>query len=150
MKDKIMRRVPIVELNYKVDNKSVYLIKKDNDIQFTTVPLYATRFDSYDEAHSVANSVNGKISEIALTGTLYLTYVVYNLNDGHDTDNIGIFDDFDEAKKVLLEYIESNDMDFDSEERYEITTEDGPFTIYAERVGEQMAGIAAVDSYLDL
>ena len=47
-------------------------------------------------------------------------------------------------------YIEANDMDFDSEEKYEITTEDGPFTIYTERVGEQMAGITAVDSYLEL
>lgn len=150
MKDKIMRRVPIVELNYKVDNKSVYLIKKDNDIQFTTVPLYATRFYSYDEAQSVANSVNGKISEIALTGTLYLTYVVYNLNDGHDTDNIGIFDDFESAKKVLLAYIEANELDFNREEKYEITTENGPFAIYAENKGEQMAGIASVDSYLDL
>lgn len=81
---------------------------------------------------------------------LYLSYVVYNLSDGHDTDNIGIFDDFESAKKVLLAYIEANDVDFDSEEKYEITTEDGPFTIYAENKGEQMAGIAAVDSYLDL
>lgn len=81
---------------------------------------------------------------------LYLPYVVYNLSDGHDTDNIGIFDDFEAAKKVLLAYIEANDMDFDGEERYEITTEDGPFTIYAENKGEQTAGIAAVDSYLDL
>ena len=81
---------------------------------------------------------------------LYLAYVVYNLNDGHDTDNIGIFDNFEAAKKVLLAYIEANDMDFDSEEKYEITTEDGPFTIYAENKGEQMAGIAQVDSYLEL
>ena len=81
---------------------------------------------------------------------LYLAYVVYNLSDGHDTDNIGIFDDFDAAKKVLLAYIEANNMDFDGEEKYEITTEDGPFTIYAENKGEQMAGIASVDSYLGL
>lgn len=81
---------------------------------------------------------------------LYLSYVVYNLNDGHDTDNIGIFDNFEAAKKVLLAYIEANDMDFDSEEKYEITTEDGPFTIYADNKGEQMAGIAQVDSYLEL
>ena len=81
---------------------------------------------------------------------LYLSYVVYNLSDGHDTDNIGIFDDFESAKKVLLAYIEANDMDLDGEEKYEITTEDGPFTIYAENKGEQMAGIAQVDSYLDL
>ena len=81
---------------------------------------------------------------------LYLAYVVYNLSDGHDTNNIGIFEDFEAAKKVLLAYIEANDMDFDSEEKYEITTEDGPFTIYAENKGEQMAGIAQVDSYLEL
>ena len=81
---------------------------------------------------------------------LYLAYVVYNLSDGHDTDNIGIFEDFEAAKKVLLAYIEANDMDFDSEEKYEITTEDGPFTIYADNKGEQMAGIAQVDSYLEL
>ena len=81
---------------------------------------------------------------------LYLAYVVYNLSDGHDTDNIGIFDDFEAAKKVLLAYIEANDMDLDSEEKYEITTEEGPFTIYAENKGEQMAGIAQVDSYLEL
>lgn len=81
---------------------------------------------------------------------LYLSYIVYNLNDGHDTDNIGIFDNFEAAKKVLLAYIEANDMDFDSEEKYEITTEDGPFTIYADNKGEQMAGIAQVDSYLEL
>ena len=81
---------------------------------------------------------------------LYLAYVVYNLSDGHDTDNIGIFEDFEAAKKVLLAYIEANDMDLDGEEKYEITTEDGPFTIYAENKGEQMAGIAQVDSYLDL
>ena len=81
---------------------------------------------------------------------LYLAYVVYNLSDGHDTDNIGIFDSFEAAKKVLLAYIEANDMDLDGEEKYEITTEDGPFTIYAENKGEQMAGIAQVDSYLEL
>ena len=81
---------------------------------------------------------------------LYLSYVVYNLSDGHDTNNIGIFDDFEAAKKVLLAYIEANDMDLDGEEKYEITTEDGPFTIYAENKGEQMAGIAQVDSYLEL
>ena len=81
---------------------------------------------------------------------LYLAYVVYNLSDGHDTDNIGIFEDFEAAKKVLLAYIEANDMDLDGEEKYEITTEDGPFTIYAENKGEQMAGIASVDSYLGL
>ena len=81
---------------------------------------------------------------------LYLAYVVYNLSDGHDTDNIGIFEDFEAAKKVLLAYIEANDMDLDGEEKYEITTEDGPFTIYAENKGEQMAGIAQVDSYLEL
>ena len=81
---------------------------------------------------------------------LYLAYVVYNLSDGHDTDNIGIFEDFEATKKVLLAYIEANDMDLDGEEKYEITTEDGPFTIYAENKGEQMAGIAQVDSYLDL
>ena len=81
---------------------------------------------------------------------LYLSYVVYNLSDGHDTNNIGIFEDFEAAKKVLLAYIEANDMDFDSEEKYEITTEDGPFTIYADNKGEQMAGIAQVDSYLEL
>ena len=81
---------------------------------------------------------------------LYLAYVVYNLSDGHDTNNIGIFEDFEAAKKVLLAYIEANDMDFDSEEKYEITTEDGPFTIYADNKGEQMAGIAQVDSYLEL
>ena len=81
---------------------------------------------------------------------LYLAYVVYNLSDGHDTDNIGIFEDFEAAKKVLLAYIEANDMDLDGEEKYEITTEDGPFTIYAKNKGEQMAGIAQVDSYLEL
>ena len=81
---------------------------------------------------------------------LYLAYVVYNLSDDHDTDNIGIFEDFEAAKKVLLAYIEANDMDLDGEEKYEITTEDGPFTIYAENKGEQMAGIAQVDSYLEL
>ena len=81
---------------------------------------------------------------------LYLAYVVYNLSEGHDTDNIGIFEDFEAAKKVLLAYIEANDMDLDGEEKYEITTEDGPFTIYAENKGEQMAGIASVDSYLGL
>lgn len=32
---------------------------------------------------------------------LYLSYVVYNLSDGHDTDNIGIFDDFESAKKGM-------------------------------------------------
>ena len=81
---------------------------------------------------------------------LYLAYVVYNLSEGHDTDNIGIFEDFEAAKKVLLAYIEANDMDLDGEEKYEITTEDGPFTIYAENKSEQMAGIASVDSYLGL
>ena len=81
---------------------------------------------------------------------LYLAYVVYNLSDGHDTDNIGIFDNFEAAKKVLLAYIEANDMDLDGEEKYEITTEEGPFTIHAKNKGEQMAGIAQVDSYLEL
>ena len=79
---------------------------------------------------------------------VFLAYVIYNVDDGPDTYNIGVYQSFEKANKALLNYIKEDEMKFDPDEVTDIKGKEDVFSYYS-GYGTQAAGIDTVNAFLD-